>query len=383
MNEHTKFQLDQIDDGDLELLAIDLLTRQERYHGVDPQGGRGKDGGKDGLLLNGPDGTNTIVHVSRREDWKTKLKSDMEKAAKHDREYDIFVYVTNRVITGNQKPVPDVAQPFVDEYGWEVDIWDGDRLRVELDNHEQDLRERYLRIARDEDPADMAARLVEQRLSLIRRRADELPQPIEDGPVAVLHVIPHESVAGDTEFFVDELPTPRIPGNAGGYSTENTVDGRVTFTPGHPADQLQPQYTYIYVDANGWVEVVDAMLFMGDGMKIPSVNFERDLGDAYNSARSVLQELGLDAPVDVSLSLLSVKGYSFATGPGGGIGRTGPRVIRQQDVGGKPYTIDDLDTLPGQAMKRGFDRAWRAARWTDGSPNYSGGEWTFENPDAR
>lgn len=129
MSDHTEFRLSQIDEGDLEDLAIDLLTRQDRYYGVDPQGGRGKDGGKDGLLLNGPDGANTIVHVSRREDWKRKIEIDLGKAADHDREYDTFVYITNQVITGNQKPVPDVAQPFVDEHGWEVDIWDGDRIR--------------------------------------------------------------------------------------------------------------------------------------------------------------------------------------------------------------------------------------------------------------
>jgi hypothetical protein len=142
MTSHTDYRLAEIEDGRLERLAIDLLTRTDRYQGVDPQGGRGKDGGKDGLLLDGPDGTNIIVHISRREDWKQKLETDLGKAADHDRDYDIFVYVTNRIITGNQKPVPDVAQPFVDEYGWDIDIWDGERLRSELDNNHQDLRER-------------------------------------------------------------------------------------------------------------------------------------------------------------------------------------------------------------------------------------------------
>lgn len=29
--------------------------------------------------------------------------------------------------------IPNAAEPLVDEYGWEIDIWDGKRLRSELD----------------------------------------------------------------------------------------------------------------------------------------------------------------------------------------------------------------------------------------------------------
>lgn len=29
-------------------------------------------------------------------------------------------------------------------------------------------------------------------------------------------------------------------------------------------------------------------------------------------------------------------------------------------------------------MKRAFDRVWRGARWSDGSPYYSNNEWYFE-----
>ncbi|AAG19582.1 hypothetical protein [Halobacterium salinarum] len=375
MTSHTDYRLAEIEDGPLERLAIDLLTRTDRYQGVDPQGGRGKDGGKDGLLLDGPDGTNIIVHVSRREDWKQKLKTDLGKAADHDRDYDIFVYVTNRIITGNQKPVPDVAQPFVDEYGWEIDIWDGERLRSELDNNHQDLRERYLRIARDEDPTGKTARLIDERLRLLRRRDNELPRPVRDAPTAVLHLVPHDAVSGDTDFRHDDLPTPSLPGRYGGYSYENTLDGRVTYAPG---GDNEPDFGYIYVDTEGWVEAVDAFMGNEENMTIGGQSFEKLIGDAYEYGRNALNELELDGPFEVGLSVLSVKGYSFATKKGGGFDRNGPKVFRQNDIEAKPHTVEDTDSPTGEAMKRGFDRVWRGARWSDGSPYYSDNEWHFE-----
>jgi|GEM_PF-584697 hypothetical protein len=321
MSSHTEYQLSEIDAGPLERLAIDLLIKTREYRGMDPQGGRGKDGGKDGLLLNGPDGKNIIVAVSRDKSWKSKLEDDLEKAAGHDRDYDTFVYVTNRIITGNQKPVPDVAEPFVDEHGWKIDIWDGERLRSELDNNHQDLRERYLRIARDEDPSKMAARLIDERLGLVRRRADELPRPVKGGPTAALHIIPHDAVAGDEEFLHDELPTSSIPGRYRGFSYENTLDGRVTFAGG---GTNEADFAYLYVDTDGWIEAVDAFIGDEEQGSIGGVSFERLIGDAYEYGREALDELGMDGPFEVGLSVLSVKGYSIATKRGGGFNRTGP-----------------------------------------------------------
>jgi len=53
-------------------------------------------------------------------------------------------------------------------------------------------------------------------------------------------------------------------------------------------------------------------------------------------------------------------------------------VFRQDDIEAKPYTVEDPDRPTGEAMKRGFDRIWRGARWSDGSPYYSKNGWEFE-----
>ena len=376
MSSHTDYRLSEIEDGPLERLAIDLLTRTDRYQGVDPQGGRGKDGGKDGLLLDNPDGASVIIHISRRQDWRQKLEEDLRKAADHDRDYDIFVYVTNQIITGNQKPIPDVAQPFVDEHEWEIDIWDGELLRSELDNNHQDLRERYLQIARDEDPSKKAARLIDERLRLIRRRDHKLPRPLRSGPASVLHLIPHEAIAGSSEFINEELPRPQLPGRFPGHSYENTVDGAVSYAPG--GSTSESDLAYIYVDAEGWVEAVDAFIGNEESKTIGGERFEKLLGDGYEYGREALDKLGFDGPFEVGLSVLSVKGYSFATGRSSGLNRTGPKEFRRDDIEANPYTLEEVESQTGDAMKRAFDRVWRGARWSDGSPYYSESGWSFE-----
>jgi hypothetical protein len=379
----TEYELEHIEPGPFEKLAIDVLTRNG-YRDIDPQGTRGPDGGKDGLLLDGPDGENVIAHFSVNQNWKSKLFDDLDKAVDHDREYDKVVFVTNRDITGTAKT--DVPEDVEDEYGWVLDLWGQQKLRRELDNHHQDLRKKYLRIAPDEGPEEKAQRLIDDRLRKIRRRSPELPQPIEQGGVAVLHVIPHESVITDNEFEVDELPKPGVLGRWGGKGDEKTLDGRVSYQPGQSLDgPMDLQNSYTYVDCGGWVEVLNTFVFKEEEQLIGSKRFEKETAKGYVAALDAFRELGIDPPVEVCLSLLGVRGYSFAVSNRleARIIRGGERVIRQDDIEGKLVQVDDFDAKPGEALKSSFDRLWRAARWDNGSPYYSDGEWLFEAVDPR
>jgi hypothetical protein len=374
MNDHTEYQLSEIDSGPLERLAIDLLTRQNKYQGIDPQGKRGKDGGKDGLLLSNPEGETVILHVSRRSDWDTKLEKDLAKTVEHDRSYDTVIFLTNRSIPGTQKPTPDIAQKFVTEHNWVIDLWDKQRLRAELDNNHQDLREQHLRIARDDPPAKQAERLIAERLRLVTQRAPELPEAVYDGPVAVLHLVPHEAAVGGNEFAVEDLPNVITPG-PGGKSFDRTLDGVVGYDPGRSPGSMDPQRRYIYLDRDGWIEFVTTNPFVREEQYIPGEQFEKYLLEAYRYARDTLQGLEFDGPFEVCVSLLGVDGYSFVASGGGPRIRSGSGVIRPHNVEGRPYTIDDSDVSDHQALKKGFDRTWRSARW-DGSPHYTNdGEW--------
>lgn len=383
MSARTEYELENIEPGPFEKLAIDILTRNE-YREIDPQGTRGPDGGKDGLILGGPDGENVIAHFSVNQNWRGKLEDDLVKTQDHDQEYNTVVFVTNRDIGGTAKT--DVPEEVRDEYGWELDLWGQQKLRRELDNHHQDLRETYLRITPDDGPKEKARRLIDDRLRKIGRRSGELPQPIEDGAVAVLHVVPHESVTSDQEFMVDELPRPGVVGRMGGRGDEKTVDGRVAYRPGQGlGDDLNPQNSYTYADTKGWVEIVDTAFFKPEKEKISSQTFEKEIAQGYEAAVRVFDELGIDPPVEVCLSLLNVRGYSFAVSDrlSAQIVREGPRAFRHNDVEGKQVTVDNFDASPGEVLKYSFDRVWRAARWPDGSPYYTDDEWWLESSEPR
>jgi hypothetical protein len=292
--------------------------------------------------------------------------------------------VTNRDIGGTAKT--DIPEEVREEYGWELDLWGQQKLRRELDNHHQDLRETYLRITLDEGPDEKAQRLIDDRLRKIRRRSGELPQPIEDGAVAVLHVVPHESVTSDREFTVRELPRPSVVGRMGGRGDEKTVDGRVAYRPGQGiGDDLKAQNAYTYVDTKGWVEVVDTAFIKPEKEKISSQTFETEIAQGSEASLRILHELGMDPPVEVCLPLPHVQGYSFAVSDrlSAQIVREGPRTFRQNDVEGKQVTVDDFDTSPGEVLQSPFDRVWRAARWPDGSPYYTDNEWWLESPEPR
>jgi len=374
VSDHTEYQLSEIESGQLERLAIDLLTRQPEYRGIDPQGKRGKDGGKDGLLLDSPEGKTVILHVSRREDWDTKLQEDLEKTAEHNRVYDAIVFLTNRSVPGTQKPTPGVAQEFVAEYGWTIDVWDQERLRAELDNNHQDLRKQYLRIARDEPPAKKAKRLIAKRLRLISQRDPKLPEVVREGPVAVLHLVPHEAVTSGDDFSIEDLPYMITPGTRGG-SHDRTLDGVVGYDPGRQPGSRDPQHRYIYVDREGWTEYVTTYPFVHDEQYVPGVQLEKYLIQAYHRMRDALQGLEFNGSLEVAVSLLGVNGYTFVAGGRHRRIRAETGSIRQRDIEGRSYTVDRFGIDPGRALKQGFDRVWRGARW-DGSPHYTNdGEW--------
>lgn len=109
-----------------------------------------------------------------------------------------------------------------------------------------------------------------------------------------------------------------------------------------------------------------------------SRGFEKTLGDAYKYSRDTVNKLELDGPFEAGLSLLSIKGYSFDTRLSGRFSRTGPREFRQNDIEAKPYTVEDVNAPIGNIMKRAFDRVWRGARWSNGSPYFFDNGWLFE-----
>lgn len=135
---------DYTDYVEFERLCSDLLAGVG-YRTIDPQGVEGRDGGKDALLRD--EANKTVFHFSTNENWKNKLKSDLNKVEDNRIPCDEFVFVSNRLINGEKKS--EWKDKVKKNYGWRLEIYDAERLRTELDNHRQDLRKKYLGIPRN------------------------------------------------------------------------------------------------------------------------------------------------------------------------------------------------------------------------------------------
>jgi hypothetical protein len=149
VNTRLEATLEGIHEDTLEQLADDLLLR-EGYE-VEPTSTSGPDNERDALVLESNQGENGIVHCSINKKIQNKIWDDADKVAKHDTDYDFFIFVTNqdRATVMRDRLEEEISE----EYGFRTRIWDFEHLRNKLmgnpDNH--DLARTHLSV----DPAGM------------------------------------------------------------------------------------------------------------------------------------------------------------------------------------------------------------------------------------
>lgn len=99
------------------------------YPNIDPLGGTG-DEGRDAIVRSDETGRKIGFAYTVRSDWRVKLASDCKRV--HDKGHGphIFVFVCTEALSASEK---DFAHKFVSEkYGWTLDLFDIERLRVQL-----------------------------------------------------------------------------------------------------------------------------------------------------------------------------------------------------------------------------------------------------------
>ena len=115
---------------EFERLCHDLMSL-EGYNLIEPLGGF-SDKGRDAIHVNKSNET-TIFAYSVREDWRAKLAEDAEKVRQHNHSCNHFVFITTAKFTSNQR---DEAVAYIsDEFGWRLDLFGLERLRMLLDKH--------------------------------------------------------------------------------------------------------------------------------------------------------------------------------------------------------------------------------------------------------
>lgn len=113
---------------EFERLCSALLAGTE-YPGIDPLGGTG-DGGRDAVIRTDGSGRRIVFAYTVRGDWDTKLKSDCKRVQELGHNPSIFVFVCTEAVNATDK---DWAHELVStKFGWTLDLYDLERLRVQL-----------------------------------------------------------------------------------------------------------------------------------------------------------------------------------------------------------------------------------------------------------
>ncbi len=124
-----------------ERLCHDVMTRCG-YPNIDPLGGS-KDRGRDAIHVSRA-GETTLFAYSVREDWRAKLAEDAHKIYKHGHQCDKLVFVTSARFSAGER---DEAKATIKkDYGWELDLFGVERLRVLLDSNFPDIKPRHPQI---------------------------------------------------------------------------------------------------------------------------------------------------------------------------------------------------------------------------------------------
>lgn len=99
------------------------------YPGIDPLGGTG-DGGRDAIVRCDASSRTIGFAYTVREDWRVKLKRDCDRLTEKKYKLDALVFVCTEALSASEK---DWAHALVAEkYGWKLDLFDLERLRVQL-----------------------------------------------------------------------------------------------------------------------------------------------------------------------------------------------------------------------------------------------------------
>lgn len=113
---------------DFERLCSALLAGSA-YRGIDPLGGTG-DEGRDAIIRTDAAGRRIVFAYTVRGDWLTKLKTDCNRVKERAHNPNVFVFVCTEALTAADK---DRAHELVSiKYGWVLDLYDLERLRVQL-----------------------------------------------------------------------------------------------------------------------------------------------------------------------------------------------------------------------------------------------------------
>ena len=189
--------------------------------------------------------------------------------------------------------------------------------------------------------------------------ADETPFPFYENPKIVLHLIPLISFNPGQRYDIVSLRNkkeclPKIGGDS--HSGRYNLDGYLSF---EGSSNSPSPYSYTQFFKNGIIEGVDTLVFIEEKSLIGK-GFEGAIIKFLNDCLIILNELTVEPPFVVFLTLVGVKGYEIDFNPlHRRINREAFKIDR--DVLIIPEVLlEGFDDSPPKVLKPIFDSVWNA-----------------------
>jgi hypothetical protein len=229
--------------------------------------------------------------------------------------------------------------------------------------------------------ASIAARMKQFRAERIGSLATgDTPVPMSGRMLLVLHVMPQS--AFDAPHSVDvsllmENNTLIWPMHDTGFSKKLNFDGVVSYFPGEYLPHRMKEVTsYVQVFRDGCVEAVTTEIFRDD-VEVPKVIFhtyETVVEKTLRNHLNLLQKLGIEPPIFVSLGFIGANDYSLLLPGQFGLEKSSSPIGR--DVLIIPETpVYAYSSTYYEVLKESFDRVCQTCGQS-GSINYKNGKWS-------
>lgn len=204
--------------------------------------------------------------------------------------------------------------------------------------------------------------------------ANEASAALEEGPKAVLHVLPLSMSDPTIEFDLSPvqvpLAFPPLRGAHSGWSNEHNYDGFAK--PIRLSTQNATNYIQFF--RSGAIEEVWGRFHKPDERILYPVGIESSCITSLSNCIAAVKGLGIVPPLLVSLSLLGVRGYAYKMDFWTS-GDDESKRFRESEFLLPPVLMTTLDEPPSGVLHSSFDRLWNAAGILC-SPFYNDkGEW--------
>lgn len=188
---------------------------------------------------------------------------------------------------------------------------------------------------------------------------NEGPYSLEEGPKAVLHIIPISATDPTIEFDLAPVQEPTgsapILGASTGWDNEHNYDGFVK--PVRQQGNVTRNYLQFF--RNGVIEEAFCRIHHPDKTIIGGFGSEKMCISSLANGLAALKKLGVLPPYLVGLSLFDLSGYTWKVELPGWF--SDGRPFRERELLLPEVLVSDLETPAAAILRPVFDRIWNAA----------------------